>query len=393
MTVGSVSGTAQATLPEVDSPRPALPTEAAVRNCLLVGVRGHGGEEIYSNLLGDNAPDGFSCSSTFDFHSSCGLGRCRTLQEIALNRLVHPLVPFDMGFRVLEVARDADLVHVHSHPTVLRGLGARPVVFSAGSSHYHYVRYYEGWSEGQIEAAYARARKLYRRFGVLDALLNHERITLAYTFSRWARERYLREGVPEWKIRVLPPGFDIAEPPVRSARSTVAFLFLGRQPKRKGGDAVLEAFARLRASRPEARLLYVSDELPASPADGVEPRPLVPSGSVGDLYRAADVFVNPTRAEGFGFTNVEAQGYGLPVISSRLGAIPEVVQDGSTGILIDPGQPDQLVDAMSRLAADSALRSRMGAAARRNFVKRFSLGVFRSALRDLYVEALDRCRR
>ena len=263
-------------------------------------------------------------------------------------------------------------------------------MFSAGSSHYHYVRYYEGWSEERIEAAYARARRLYRRLGVLDALLNHERITLAYTFSRWAREKYLQEGVPEWKIRVLPPGFDISEPPVRAARSTVTFLFLGRQPRRKGGDAVLEAFARLRASRPEARLLYVSDELPAPPTKGVEPRPLVPAAEVGALYRAADVFVNPTRAEGFGFTNVEAQGHGLPVISSRLGAIPEVVEDGRTGILLDPQRPDELLSAMERFAADGTMRRAMAAAARRRFDERFSLSVFRSALRDLYQEATER---
>ena len=360
------------------------------KRCLLVGVRGHGGEEVYSTLLRDHVPEGFRSVATFDFHSSCGLGRCRVLQEIALNRLVHPLVPFDMGFRVLDVAHDADLVHVHTHPTILRGLGARPVVYSAGSSHYHYVRYYEGWSEEKIEAAYARARTLYRRLGVLDPLLHHDRITLCYTFSRWAREKYLQQGVPDWKIRVLPPGFDIPEPPVRAASSTVTFLFLGRQPKRKGGDAVLEAFARLRASHLQARLLYVSDELPAPPPEGVETRPLVPAADVGELYRAADVFVNPTRAEGFGFTNVEAQGHGLPVISSRLGAIPEVVEDGRTGILVDPQRPDELVSAMERFAADGATRRAMASAARRRFVERFSLSVFRSALRDLYEEATDR---
>jgi glycosyltransferase involved in cell wall biosynthesis len=314
------------------------------------------------------------------------------LHEIALNRLVRPFVPFDMGFRVLDVDPRVDLVHVHTHPTVLRGLGRRPVVFSAGSSHYHYVRYYEGWSEERVEAAYARARRLYRRLGVLDAMLNHEDITLAYTFSRWAREKYLQEGVPAWKIRVLPPGFDIREPPARTARSAVTFLFLGRQPKRKGGDLVLESFARLRVSHPEVRLLYVSDELPAPPMPGVEARSLVPAAEVGELYRAADVFVNPTRAEGFGFTNVEAQGHGLPVISSRLGAIPEVVEDGRTGMLVDPEKPDQLIHAMSLLASDSPMRSRMGVAARRNFVEKFSIDAFCPALRDIYVEALDRCR-
>jgi glycosyltransferase involved in cell wall biosynthesis len=337
-------------------------------------------------------PEGFRCAATFDFHCSCDLARCRVLQEIAFNRLVHPFVPFDMGFRVLTVDRQTDLVHVHSHPTVLRGLGARPVVFSAGSSHYHYLRYYEGWSDDQIDSAYMRARKLYRRLGVLDALLNHERITLAYTFSRWAREKYLLDGVPEWKIRVLPPGFDIPEPAALTQRETVTFLFLGRQPKRKGGDMILEAFARLRSSHPGARLLYVSDELPASPMEGVETRSLVSAAEVGELYRAADVFVNPTRAEGFGFTNVEAQGHGRPVISSRLGAIPEVVEEGRTGMLIDPRGPDELFSAMMRFAADQGLRRTMGAAARRRFVDCFSIKVFRSALGDLYAESFERAR-
>lgn len=367
---------------------PAAPAPRKRR--LLVGVRGHGGLEAYSTLLRDATPEEFESSFTFDFHSSCDLAQCRVLQEVALNRLVHPLVPFDMGFRVLDVAPAADLVHVHTHPTVLRSLGKRPVVFSAGSSHYHYVRYYEGWSEEQIEASYARARRLYRPLGVLDALLNHERITLAYTFSRWAREKYLEEGVPDWKMRVLAPGFDIPEPPVRAAGSAITFLFLGRQPKRKGGDLVLESFARLRASHPEAHLLYISDELPASPMPGVKARPLVPAAEVGELYRAADVFVSPTRAEGFGLANVEAQGHGLPVISSRLGAIPEVVEDGRTGILIHPEKPDDLFSAMWRFASDDGLRRAAAGAARQRFVDRFSLPLFRTALRDLYDEAIDR---
>jgi glycosyltransferase involved in cell wall biosynthesis len=312
------------------------------------------------------------------------------LPEIILNRFLHPRIPFDMGFRVLDVQPRTDIVHVHSHPTVLRGLGRRPVVFSAGSSHYHYVRLYEGWSEERVKAVYARARHLYRRLGVLDALLNHGRITLAYTFSRWAREKYLEEGVSDWKIRVLPPGFDVPEPPLRAARSTVTFLFLGRQPKRKGGDAVLRAFTRLHASRPETRLLYVSDELPASPIEGVEPRPLVAHARVCELYGIADVFVNPTRAEGFGFTNVEAQGHGLPVVTSRIGAIGEVVEDGRTGILVDPEKPDELLAAMARFASDGNLRRNVSEAARRRFVERYSLSIFRSALRDLYEEAIER---
>src|SRR2546423_11117520 len=104
-------------------------------------------------------------------------------------------------------------------------------------------------------------------------MLNHDPITLAYTFSHWAREAYLARGVPDWKIRVVYPGFDIPEAPRRRPSSTVTFLFLGRQPRRKGGDDVLAAFQRLRAARSDVRLVYVSDEPPALPIERIEFHP------------------------------------------------------------------------------------------------------------------------
>jgi glycosyltransferase involved in cell wall biosynthesis len=354
-----------------------------------VGVRGHGGEEVYSRLLADKAPTGVRVRATLDFHRSCEWGHSYAVEEVVLNRVVRPWLRFDLGFRVLRVDPAVDLVHVHSHPTILRGLGKRPVVFSAGSSHYHYVRDYEKWSEQRIEKRYARARAIYRRLGVLDALLSHERITLAYTFSHYARRAYLDFGVPPAKIRVVYPGFDIPAPAPRPQRKEVVYLFMGRQPRRKGGPAVLAAFEALRRVIRTARLLYISDEPPTRDIDGVEARALVSPGDVPAIFSQADVFVNPTRAEGFGFTNIEAQGFGLPVISSRLGPIPEVVEDGETGFLVDPDDGEALEKAMRRLGEDRHLRAEMGAAARRRFASRFALSVFQSRLAALYDEAIQ----
>jgi glycosyltransferase involved in cell wall biosynthesis len=267
------------------------------------------------------------------------------------------------------------------------------VVFSAGSSHHHYVRDYEGWDEEKIRRRYGRARAAYRRLGILDALLHHGPITLAYTFSESARGIYLQMGVPSWKIRVLYPGFEIPAPRRQTDDAAVTFLFMGRQPRRKGGDAVLRAFQELRTSLPLIRLLYVTDELPQGPLDGVELLGLVSRAEVGHLYARADVFVNPTRAEGFGFTNVEAQGYGLPVISTKLGAIPEIVDDGRTGLLVEPGDGAGLLQAMRRLAADRSLRAEMSGAARERFVSMFSLPVFQAGLAAIYGEAMARAGR
>ena len=373
-----------------------VPVSAAVPDayvrCLLVGVRGHGGEEIYSTRLRDEPPPGVTVAATFDFGRSCPGARCQRVTEALMNRLVHPWAAPDMGFRVLKVDPGIDLVHVHTHPVVLRGLGARPVVFSAGSSHYHYLRDYEGWSGEAIRRRYARGRAAFRALGVLDSLLNHDAITISYTFSDDARSAYLAFGVPPEKIRVLYPGFDVPAVPPRSGRDAVTFLFLGRNPQRKGGDLVLGAFRRLRETLPSARLLYVSDVLPDA-MDGVEGMPLVAPADVAALYGRADVFVSPARAEGFGFTNAEAQGFGLPVISTRLGAIPEVVADGTTGILVDRGDGEGVLAAMRRLGADAELRREMGGAGRDRFLARFSLPVFHAGLRALYDEALDRASR
>ncbi len=355
--------------------------------CLFVGVAGHGGEEVYSRALAARPPAGVELHATLAHHASCALGRCPVWAEVALNRLVYPWLAFDLGFRVLRVDDAADLIHVHSHPSVLLGRRGRPLVFSAGSSHTQYLRHYEGWSDARIRLRYARARRVYAPLGVTDALLNPGAVTLAYTFSEWARRAYLEAGVPAAKMRVLPPGFDLPATPGARPDRPVTFLFLGRQPRRKGGDAVLRAFAELRATRRHARLLYVSDEQPAAQA-GVDARPLVPPEHVGALYAAADVFVNPTRAEGFGFTNAEAQGHGLPVISTRVAAIPEVVEDGVTGLLVEPDDDAALLTALRALHDDARRREELGSAARARFERLFARPVFLARLRALYDEAL-----
>ena len=106
------------------------------------------------------------------------------------------------------------------------------------------------------------------------------------------------------------------------------------------------------------------------------------------LYPAADAFVMPTLAEGFGFTNVEAMSYSLPVISSRVGPIPEVVSHGETGALVSPGDVGQLEAAMDRLISEPELACSMGAAARKAFMSRFTVEQFRSRLGRVYERAL-----
>jgi glycosyltransferase involved in cell wall biosynthesis len=80
------------------------------------------------------------------------------------------------------------------------------------------------------------------------------------------------------------------------------------------------------------------------------------------IYAAMDVFVLPSLNEGLPMTILEAMAASRPVIATRVGAIPRVIQDGETGLLMDPGDTDGLRNALARLLADSDLCSRLGAA-------------------------------
>jgi len=109
---------------------------------------------------------------------------------------------------------------------------------------------------------------------------------------------------------------------------------------------------------------------------------------VADLLAAADVFALPTLSEGLPMSVLEAMAAGLPVVAAAAGGVPELVEDGQTGILVPPGRPDALAAALGRLAADPALRRRLGGAGRRRAEAHFDIEACRRAHVDLYRELL-----
>jgi glycosyltransferase involved in cell wall biosynthesis len=183
---------------------------------------------------------------------------------------------------------------------------------------------------------------------------------------------------------------------------TLVFVHVGRFAAVKNHEMLVAAFAQLVGQQPlPTELWLVGDgELREAVqhqvrALGIESRVrfLGVRSDIPDLLRAADVFVFPSRWEGNPLSVMEAMATGLPVIATAVGGVPELVEDGVSGILIPNEDRDALVAAMQRMVEQPDLRVQMGQAARCRAVERFDIRQTVRAYEALYEEILQRKRR
>lgn len=188
------------------------------------------------------------------------------------------------------------------------------------------------------------------------------------TWCRWAADSLRNDyGVPAEKIRVIPPGVDVDLffPGGTKRTGAVRLLFVGGDLKRKGGLDLVEALQQFRG---EVELDVVTgSELSAEAVlPGVTVRVhrrLQPqSPELIRLFRAADIFVLPTRGDCLPQVIAEAMACGLPVVSTAVGAIPELVRNGENGLIVQPGSPRELAAALRALVNDPQKREAMGRA-------------------------------
>jgi glycosyltransferase involved in cell wall biosynthesis len=106
-----------------------------------------------------------------------------------------------------------------------------------------------------------------------------------------------------------------------------------------------------------------------------------------------DILVHPAGNESFGRIVVEAMAAGLPVVGVASGGVGEIVQDGETGLLAQPDQPQQLADLVERLVRDPALRQEMGSAGRALAIGRYSLEAYATGIQKVYALAMEKSRR
>ena len=240
-------------------------------------------------------------------------------------------------------------------------------------------------------------------------------LDLAVTMTR-ANARYLREwqSVPAARVRVvangIPQSFGATPEQGRTRRwalgvrdSRVIIAYLGNILPHKGLRRLIEAVARCR-NRDRVHLVVIGDgpdeaacrQLAADRGVAAHVAFLGrrASNETEELLAASDVLALPSTIEGLPYVLLVAMASRLPVVAGRVYGVPEVVEDGVTGLLVEPTRIDEIAAAIDRLAEDEALRRAMGAAGRERFERQFTLerqvhtmealyrGLLRGAVRD-----------
>lgn len=208
---------------------------------------------------------------------------------------------------------------------------------------------------------------------------------------------------PGDRIRVIPYPIDqnlfYPNNADRANSNPPALLTIGRLEKRKGVDVLFKALPQVWARVPELQAYLLGSEADLKKEDLVSRVPdklsqvifpgFVEHLDVPSYYQRATIYVTPTRYETFAYTILEAMACGVPVIASCTGAIPELVDDGITGLLVPPGDSQALADAITALLDDPARRERMGQRAREKAVAEYSVDKIMAKMLDFYQRALS----
>jgi hypothetical protein len=214
------------------------------------------------------------------------------------------------------------------------------------------------------------------------------------TTSTWTR-RELRDRalVASGRIVVAQPGSEEAEPAIGTPHGG-ALLCVGVVAPHKGQDTLIEALANL-GLRGEWTCT-IAGSLSADPAFARRLARRADEAGIGDridlagvldgreldrAYRRADLLVAPSRIESYGMAIADALRRGIPVVASSVGGIPQTVAPSRAAVLVEPGEPGELSDALRRWMVDPGLRARLTEEARsaRSLLPRWSGTVDRIA--------------
>jgi glycosyltransferase involved in cell wall biosynthesis len=239
-----------------------------------------------------------------------------------------------------------------------------------------------GFNEFRSNRLFAAADRTAGRFAA-------RQIAISAGLARYLEET---EGYEPGTFTIVHYGIDPGPEPVPPPAAT-RLAAVGRLIPIKGFDVLFDAFAQARRELPALTLELAGDgplaaELRTGAPDGV--RLLGRVSPVDPIYARNAIVVVPSRGEGFGMVALEAAAHGRAAIVSDVGGLPEIVDDGATGLVVPSDDPVALAAAIVELASDPARVSQLGAAARKRALVSFSTERTVEGVEAVYREMLDR---
>ena len=232
------------------------------------------------------------------------------------------------------------------------------------------------------------------------------------THSEAHRQRMAEElCIDASRIRVVRHGVAVDQNFVRPTRKNGHFtvIHVGRMEKRKGVVDLIRAIPEVLNAVPETRFVFVGSDRPHCPGGRTHAQFIeeelppevrgrislvgrLPDEEVDRMLQQADLLVSPSLYESFGLVFPEAMRWGTAVIGTRVGGIPEIVEDGKNGILVSPASPGELAAAMISLLQDSERRRTLGEAGRLHIERHFNTVRMAQEVEKMYEEALQEWR-
>jgi glycosyltransferase involved in cell wall biosynthesis len=274
--------------------------------------------------------------------------------------------------RALAASTGADLIHAHGYKADVY------VYLAMRGSRTPLVSTCHTWYDDDL---------LLWMYGVADRLVLR-RYKTVIAVSEEVKQRLIDSGVSPGRIQFIRNGidlrpFDAAVPSLRAlgtAPGTLLVGWVGRLTRDKGPDILLRAVAKVHSEFPDARFILVGEG-----PYRTEIERLISELGIGDsvqlqgrrmdmpaVYASFDMMVSSSRREGLPMAILEGMASGLPWVATSVGAVPIVVRDGQTGVLVPPDNVEMLAKSLARMMRNTEERARMGIAARRLTESEFS---------------------
>jgi glycosyltransferase involved in cell wall biosynthesis len=287
-------------------------------------------------------------------------------------------------------AHDIDIIHTHGYKANLYGYVAarresKPVVATC-----------HNWlTGGAMLAAYNFLDRIaLKQFDAVSAV------------SQTIAEKLLSLGVRRQRITVIPNGIDVhashaapsCAPLAAEARKEQVIGIVARLDLQKGFECLLNAVAALRRSFPGLRLVIVGEGPDRAKIEQMVSRQnlagvVTMAGRQSDMpavYAGIDIFVLPSLNEGLPMTLLEAMAASKPIVATRVGAVPTVITDRETGLLIEPNDAAGLTNALAQLLTDPELCRRLALKARAQVEQHYTAAAMSRKYLAMYQDVLTR---